>query len=100
LLFSCCDGKSYNSKNKKVILSSNLPSASRPAVHWPEVSVAQPTEILEDASTNISDSGGDDEELQCHTVSQISQLFTQSELKYVIRDLGLPKKKLKSYTLY
>jgi hypothetical protein len=91
--FCCCDVKGYNSKNKKVILYPNLPSALRPVVHGPEVPVPQPTEILEDASTNSSDSGGDDEEFQCHTESRSSQLFTQSELNDVIRDLGLLKEK-------
>jgi hypothetical protein len=62
-------------------------------VHGLEVPVPQPTEILEDASTNSSDSGGDDKEFQCHTEGQSPQLFTQSELKDVIRDLGLPKEK-------
>jgi hypothetical protein len=71
----------------------NIPSALRPVVHGPEVPVPQPTEILEDASTDSSDSGGDDEEFQCHTEIQSPQLFTQSELNDVIRDLGLPKEK-------
>jgi hypothetical protein len=71
----------------------NLPSALRPFVHGPKVPVPQPTEILEDASTNSSDSGEEDEEFQCHTESQSPQLFTQSELDDVIRDLGLPKEK-------
>jgi hypothetical protein len=62
----------------------------------PEVPVPLPTEILEDASTNSSDSDGDDEEFHCHTESQSPQLFTQCELNDVIRDLGLPKKKLNS----
>jgi hypothetical protein len=92
----CCDVKGYNSKNKKFILYLNLPSALLPVIHGPEVPVPQPTEILEDASTNSSDSGGDDEEFQCHTESHSSQLFTQSELNDVIRDLGLLKEKLNS----
>jgi hypothetical protein len=71
----------------------NLPSDLRPVVHGLELPVPQPTAILEDASTNSSDSGGDDEEFQCHTESQSPQLFTQSELNNVIRDLGLPKEK-------
>jgi hypothetical protein len=86
--FCCCDVKGHNSKNKNVILYPNLPSALRPVVHGPEVPV---TRTSEDVSTNSSDSGGDDEEFQCHTESQIPQLFTQSELNDVIRDLGLPK---------
>jgi hypothetical protein len=69
----------------------NLPSALRPLVLGPEVPVLQLTEMLEDASTDSSDSGGDDEEFHCQTESKIPQLFTQSELKYVIRYLGLPK---------
>jgi hypothetical protein len=80
--------KGYNSKNKKVILYPNLPSALRPVVLGSEVPVPQPTEILEDAFTNSSDSGGDDEEFQCHRKIRSPQPFTQSELKDVIRDLG------------
>jgi hypothetical protein len=59
--FCCCDVKGSNAKNKKVILYPNLPSALRSVVHGPEVLVPQRTEILEDASTNSSDSGGYDE---------------------------------------
>jgi hypothetical protein len=73
----------------------NLPSALRPVVHGPEVPVPQSI-ILEDASTNSSDSGGDDEEFQCLAESQIPQLFVQSELNDILRDLGLPKEKLNS----
>jgi hypothetical protein len=87
------DVKGYNSQNKIVILYPNLPSVLHPVAHGPAVPVPQPTEILEDASTNSSDSGGDDEEFQCHTESQSAQLFSQSELNNVIRDLGLPKEK-------
>jgi hypothetical protein len=65
--FLCFDVKGYKSKNKKVIFYRNIPSALRPIVHGPEVPVPQPTEILEDASTNSSDSGVDDAEFQCHT---------------------------------
>jgi hypothetical protein len=91
LLF--CYVKGYNCKNKKVILYPNLPSDLRPIVHILEVRVHQPTEIFEDASANSSDSVGDDEEFQCHTESQSSQIFTQSELNNVRRDFGLPKEK-------
>jgi hypothetical protein len=84
--FCCCDGKGYNSKNKEVILYPTEPSFSfTSCCSWPRCTVPQPTEILEDASTNSSDSGGDDEEFQCYTESQSPQLFTQSELNYVIR---------------
>jgi hypothetical protein len=69
--FCCYNIKGYNSINKKVILYLNLPSALRTVVHGPEVHVPQPTEILEDASTYSSDSGGEDEEFQCHTEGQV-----------------------------
>jgi hypothetical protein len=64
----------------------NLPSASRPVIHGPEVPLPlpQPTEILKDASTISCDSGG---------VIQSPQLFTQSQQNDVITDLGLPKEK-------
>jgi hypothetical protein len=71
----------------------NIPSALRLIAHGPEVPVPQPTEIFEDASTDISDSRGDDEEFQCRTESQSPQLFTQSELNNVRRDFRLPKEK-------
>jgi hypothetical protein len=71
-------------------LYTNVPSALYPVVHGPEVPVTQPTEILEDACTNSSDSSVDDKEFQCHTECQSPQLFTQSELSYVIRGLRLP----------
>jgi hypothetical protein len=71
----------------------NLPSALRPIVRGTEVPVPQPTEILEDASNNSSYSGVDDEEFQCHTESGRPQLFTQSELKEVLRDLRFHKEK-------
>jgi hypothetical protein len=87
--FCSCDFKGYNPKNK-VILYPNLPSALCPVFHGPELPVPQPAEILEDSSTNSSDSGRDEEEFLCHTESQIPQLFTQSETKDVMRDLGLP----------
>jgi hypothetical protein len=85
--FCCCNVKGYKSTNKKVILYRNLHLALHPVVHGPEVPVPKPTEILQDASTNSSDSGGDDEEFQCHTEGQSPQLFTQSELNDVIKDL-------------
>jgi hypothetical protein len=71
----------------------NFPSVLRPVAHGPEVPVPQSTEVLEDASTNSSDSGGDAEGFQCHTESQSPQPFPQSELNDVIRDLGLPRDK-------
>jgi hypothetical protein len=46
-----------------------------------------------DDSTSRCDSGGDDEEFQCHTQNQSQQLFTQSELNDVIRNLEFPKEK-------
>jgi hypothetical protein len=52
---------------KNVILYPKLPSPLRPVVHGSEVPVPQPTDILENASTNSSDSG---EEIQS------PQLFT------------------------
>jgi hypothetical protein len=47
--FCCCDINDDNSKNKKVILYTNLPSSLRPVVNDRQVPVPQPTEILEDA---------------------------------------------------
>jgi hypothetical protein len=74
--FCCCDVEGYNSKNKKVILYPNLPLALRPVVHGSQAPVPQPTEILEDTSTDSNGSVVDDEEFQWHTKSQIPQLLT------------------------
>jgi hypothetical protein len=79
-------------KLRKLSLYPNIPSALRPVADGREVPVPQPTEILEDASTNSSDSGRDNREFQCLTESRSPQLFTQSELNDLIRDLELPRK--------
>jgi hypothetical protein len=94
--FCCCGAKDYKCKNKKVILYLNLPSALCPVAHGPAVPVPQPTEILEHASTNSSASVGDNEEFQCHTENQSPELFAQSELNDVLRDIGLAKENMNS----
>jgi hypothetical protein len=85
--------KGYNSKNKKLFSYPNISSALRPVVNDPVVPLPQPTETLEDASTNSSDSGRYDKEFQWDTESQSPQLYTYSKLNDEIRDLGLPKGK-------
>jgi hypothetical protein len=64
-----------------------------PCCSWPRSTCTSANRNIEDASTNSSDSGGDYGEFQWHTESQISQLFTQSELNNVMKDVGLPKEK-------
>jgi hypothetical protein len=88
--FCCCV---TNIEIKRFILYPNLSSALRPLLQGPDIPVPQPTEILEYASNNSSDSGGDNKEFQCDIESQSAQLFTPSELSDEIRDLGLFKGK-------
>jgi hypothetical protein len=91
--FCCCDVKGYDINIRKLSctriffqLYGLLFMAQR------YVCLSQ-QKYLKDAPTNSTDSGGDDEEFQCHTESQSPHLFTQSELNDIIIDLGLSKEK-------
>jgi hypothetical protein len=68
----------------------NLPSAINPVPHGPRIPV--PPEILEDIPADSDKEGTDsDQDFQCDPCSTELQLFPQSELNDLVRDLGLSK---------
>jgi hypothetical protein len=85
--------KSHYSKNKKVILYSNLPSPLHPVPHGPDVPVPQPPVTLTDDSTTEEDSDKGDHDFPFDSECEGPQLFTQPELNDLVRDLGLSKEK-------
>ncbi|GBM51842.1 hypothetical protein AVEN_8705-1 [Araneus ventricosus] len=77
-----------NAKNRKGILYPNIPSAMRPV---PGIHIPKPTEKLKDTSSDSEeeDDGSDDDFNAAE--SNDPQLFPQSELNDLVRDLGLSK---------
>jgi hypothetical protein len=81
----------YNSKNRKEIFYPNLPSAIRPVPHGSGIPVPVPPEILQDTPVDSDKEDTDsDQDFQCYPCSTELQLFSQSELNDLVRDLGLP----------
>jgi hypothetical protein len=80
-----------NSKQGRIFYP-NLPSAIRPVPHGPGIPVPVPPEILEDTPVDSDKEATDsDQDFQCDPCSTEHQLFSQSELNDLVRDLGLPK---------
>ena len=68
--FCSVDVTGYNSKNKKVILYPNLPSAIWPVGHGPGLPVPQVPEAIDDVVLDVSsdtqsDEDGQDGEFKC-----------------------------------
>lgn len=95
--FCSIDVSGYNSRNKKVIVYPNLPSAIRPVGHGPGLPVPEPPQsiddVLQSSEPESDESGPDDDEFQCSPENLEPQLFTQAELNDLVRDLGLTKEK-------
>lgn len=97
--FCSVDVTGYNSKNKKVILYPNLPSAIRPICHGPDLPVPKPPKNFDNVVLDVtSDSKSDsddhaDVEFQCPSENLEPKLFNQTELNDLVRDLGLTKEK-------
>ncbi|KAJ8888976.1 hypothetical protein PR048_008470 [Dryococelus australis] len=91
----------YNLKNEKDILYPNLRSAIRPVHHGPGIHVTSPPDNLDDVceelETNSEACGYSDEDHDF--VCDAPQLFTQSELNDLVRDLDLPKQSAKLFGL-
>ncbi|GBM67301.1 hypothetical protein AVEN_37081-1 [Araneus ventricosus] len=81
----------FNAKNRKIIVYPNIPSAMRPVHHGPGIPLPKPPEKLKDISSDSEeeDDGSDDDFNAAG--SNDPQLFSQSELNDLVRDLGLPK---------
>jgi hypothetical protein len=87
-----CNVQGYNSKKRKEIFYPNLPSAIRPVPHGPRILMPVPPEISEDAPVDLDKEDTDsDQDFQCDPCGTEHQLFPQSKLNDLVRDLGLPK---------
>lgn len=86
-----------NSKNKKHIVYPSIPSAIRPVPHGEDLPAPLPPAVLENLEENdveselhtITDDDSDDVYRPEYDVTP--QLFSQSELNDLVRDLNLPK---------
>ncbi|KAG7178079.1 hypothetical protein Hamer_G003840 [Homarus americanus] len=67
----------------------------RPAPHGPEVLVPIPQDLLQSASYRDSSSGNGSDVYQPEDISDVPEVFTQSELNDLVRDLNLPKESAK-----
>ncbi|KAG7160044.1 hypothetical protein Hamer_G017501, partial [Homarus americanus] len=92
--FFCLKIEGYNAKNKQGIVYPNIPSAMRPVPHGPEVAVPIPTDVLQSVSSESDrDSSSDNvsDAYQAEDISDKPEVFTQSEINDLVRDLNLPK---------
>ena len=98
--FCCTDISDYNSKNKKIIVYPNLSSAIRPIPHGPGIPIPQPPESLQDIVVPTYMSSDDDPHESSERDPTFDcdrklnrEVFTQSELSDLVRDLSLTKEK-------
>ncbi|GBN18850.1 hypothetical protein AVEN_188287-1 [Araneus ventricosus] len=82
----------FNAKNRKGIVYPHIPSAMHPVPHGPGIPIPKPREKLKDISSDSEeeDDGSDDDDFDA-AGSNDPQLFSQSELNDLVRNLGLPK---------
>jgi hypothetical protein len=87
--------KGYNTKNKTEIAYPNIRSAILPVLHGPEIPIPSRPENLDLFSpvsdSEISGSEKSDSDFQVETTAKELELFPQSELSDLVRELGLPK---------
>lgn len=91
--FCSCNIQGYNFKNKREITYPNIESALRPVPHGPDIPIPLQPESLDDVlalSETESDNKSSDDNFEVQDSSE-PQLFSQSELNDLIRDLALPK---------
>lgn len=94
--FCLCSVVGYNRKNKTGINYPNLPSAIRPVPHGPDTPIPIPPVVLENVESSVSSTSSDaaaneDVDFLPDDKDNGPQLFHQSELNDLIRDLGLSK---------
>jgi hypothetical protein len=92
--FCSVDVKGFNTKNKNKISYPNFHSAIRPVPHSSEIPVPLPPSSLDDIQSDSKDGTilpPRDESSSDFSVGEGPQLFSQSELKDLVRDLDLSK---------
>jgi hypothetical protein len=93
--FSSCNVEGYNTKSKTEITYPNMRSSISPVPHWPEISIpSRPGsfDLFSPISNSaISGSEKSDSDFQAETTAKEPQLFKQSDLSDLVRELGLPK---------
>jgi hypothetical protein len=87
-----CNLQGCYSSHKKDICYPNMPSAMRPVAYGPDIPIPASPETLDtsppDSEYDVSDCDGVYFQPK---ISSEPQLFAQSELNYLVRDLGLQK---------
>ncbi|CAH1099231.1 unnamed protein product [Psylliodes chrysocephalus] len=84
--FCSCNVQGFNRKNKKhIVLYPNLDSAIRPVPHGPDVPKPIASKEIENVISSVS------EESNFTPDFREPEVFNQSELNDLIRDLHLPK---------
>ena len=88
-----CTLKGLNTKNKKAITYSNLPSAIRPVPHGPDIPVPNPPRQLHTLEAESSATPNESSEASEYGTDThgTPEPFTQTELSDLVRDLNLPK---------
>nr|CAH7755025.1 unnamed protein product [Callosobruchus chinensis] len=84
-----CEGQ--NTKSLKYINYPNLPSAIRPVPHDADIPVPIPPKVVQSVESEPSKDSEIDIFEPSASRSHEPQLFSQSELNDLVRDLGLPK---------
>lgn len=93
--FCSCTVQGFNLKNRKDIpYPTNISSAIRPVPHGPDLPIPPPPDsldnILEDDLDQMPYNNSDDED-SYNPDTNDPELFSQSDLNDLVRDLGLPK---------
>lgn len=86
--------KGFNTKNRKNISYPNLDSAIRPVPHSSEIPIPQPPSSLDEYLSESEDEDTlppQDESSSDFSFDEGPELFSQSELNDLVRDLGLSK---------
>ncbi|GBN94854.1 hypothetical protein AVEN_111189-1 [Araneus ventricosus] len=81
----------FNAKSRKGIIYRNIPSAMRSVLHGSGIPIPKPPEKLKDISSDSEEEDDSSDDDFNATGSNDPQIFSQSDLNDLVRDLGLPK---------
>ncbi|GFS62727.1 uncharacterized protein TNCV_3201771 [Trichonephila clavipes] len=89
--FCSCSVQGFNLKNRKDIsYPTIIRSAIRPLLHGPDLPIPSPPDTLDNILDQISHISSDSEDGYDPGTNDL-ELFSQSDLNDLVRDLGLPK---------